>query len=406
MKISHPFLSFILCLASLLVHAQQSFAPGIHEYIYVEQEPEAINLQEIRDQIGYPVSAQQSGIEGTILCRVLVDQEGNYQQHKITRADHPLLRQAVEPHINSLQFSPAVKGQEHVSFWVNVPFYFKLINIHEKASKDYHQLYRDGVEYYEKGALHTAKAFFDRVIELTSKKKKATDIRLRSFSYRSKVASRMRNWEEAHHDLSQAITLVHTIGSTDNEQELPRMYLTRALLRLRINHTAKAADDFNWVMRMYPDFSAPESLHLLRIPMGNRDLKAFLAGLEHLRPNQPNNPYLYFYQAWTMGKLGHVENARKLYQIASQHNNNPTFQMKAINASVYTCYKAGEYGPALSACMEALQFDGPNPLAHYYRGLILREIGNEAEAKESLETALQDGLSGQEKALAESMLEE
>ncbi len=101
--------------------------PDINEFVFAEEEPTPINMDDIKKVIGYPQIARDAGIEGTVVVRVLVDKKGNYSKHRIINQVHPILTKAVEEHIQKLRFSPAIQGGKPIPFWVNIPFNFKLL---------------------------------------------------------------------------------------------------------------------------------------------------------------------------------------------------------------------------------------------------------------------------------------
>ncbi|MEM6629009.1 MAG: TonB family protein [Bacteroidota bacterium] len=100
--------------------------PKVNDFVEVDQEPRPLNLQEIRQQIGYPQSEQNEGIEGNVVLRILIDEEGAYIRHVVLNEGHPVLEQAVAEKIRHLVFSPATQKGNPVKFWVNIPFVFKL----------------------------------------------------------------------------------------------------------------------------------------------------------------------------------------------------------------------------------------------------------------------------------------
>ncbi|MEZ4686588.1 MAG: energy transducer TonB [Bacteroidia bacterium] len=102
--------------------------PDINAFVFASQEPEPINMDDVRELIGYPDIAREANIEGQVVVRVLVDEDGNYQKHKIIKKAHPILAEAVEKHVRKLRFTPAVQGNKPIKFWVNIPFAFKLLN--------------------------------------------------------------------------------------------------------------------------------------------------------------------------------------------------------------------------------------------------------------------------------------
>ncbi|WNJ16650.1 MG2 domain-containing protein [Pontibacter sp. G13] len=102
--------------------------PRMDEFIFAEEEPRPLNLDEIRRNIGYPKVARDAGIEGTVVTRILIDKNGQYKKHKHVRTVHPILTSEIDKHIMSLKFSPAVQGGRPIQYWVNIPWAFKLLD--------------------------------------------------------------------------------------------------------------------------------------------------------------------------------------------------------------------------------------------------------------------------------------
>lgn len=101
--------------------------PDPNEFIFAEEEPRPVNMDDVRKLIGYPQMARDAGIEGVAVFRVLVDKRGNYKKHRIVQQGHSMLSSAVSEHISRLKFTPAIQGGKPIEFWVNIPFNFKLI---------------------------------------------------------------------------------------------------------------------------------------------------------------------------------------------------------------------------------------------------------------------------------------
>ena len=102
--------------------------PGIEDFIFVSQTPEPINMDAVKKLIEMPESAIELGLEGEVVVRILIDEEGNYRKHKVIKKVHPILAEAVEKQIHKLKFIPAVQGNKPIMFWVNVPFRFTLLD--------------------------------------------------------------------------------------------------------------------------------------------------------------------------------------------------------------------------------------------------------------------------------------
>jgi len=93
----------------------------------VEKAPAAVNLQQIKNMMRYPEIALQSGMEGRVVVKVLVNTDGSIK--RIGGISGPeIFHEEVRDKIMQLQFTPALMGGQQVKCWVSVPFYFKLKN--------------------------------------------------------------------------------------------------------------------------------------------------------------------------------------------------------------------------------------------------------------------------------------
>lgn len=88
--------------------------------------PVAVNMDEIRKQIGYPKLALEAEMEGKAIFRVLVDEFGNYMEHITLRASHPIFLKACEKKLKNIVFEPGKMGEQPVKVWVVIPFRFVL----------------------------------------------------------------------------------------------------------------------------------------------------------------------------------------------------------------------------------------------------------------------------------------
>ncbi|MEM6631136.1 MAG: energy transducer TonB [Bacteroidota bacterium] len=91
-----------------------------------EQEPQPLNLAELRKGIPYPKALRQAGVEGMVQVMVKVDAQGNYLDHRIARSSHPLLSGAVNPYISCLTFTPAMNQGRPVVGWKAIPLRFRI----------------------------------------------------------------------------------------------------------------------------------------------------------------------------------------------------------------------------------------------------------------------------------------
>ncbi len=70
--------------------------------------------------------AREKGIQGKVIVRVFVDLNGDYVRHLILKSDDDQLKSAVEKVLPELIFSPAIKDNLPVNYWVVIPFDFRL----------------------------------------------------------------------------------------------------------------------------------------------------------------------------------------------------------------------------------------------------------------------------------------
>lgn len=107
------------------VISEQEPSDGI--FIFAEEEPVPLNLEEVKKAIGYPRAALDANIEGLVVVRILVDKTGSYSRHKLINTGNPLLSKAVEAELHRLHFTPAIQGGKPIAFWVNIPFKFSQV---------------------------------------------------------------------------------------------------------------------------------------------------------------------------------------------------------------------------------------------------------------------------------------
>jgi len=75
----------------------------------------------------YPRVARESGWEGTVIVRTLIDTNGLPNQVKIRKScGHPTLDQAAQKAVKSWTFQPAKDGNIPITKWVDIPIKFDL----------------------------------------------------------------------------------------------------------------------------------------------------------------------------------------------------------------------------------------------------------------------------------------
>lgn len=130
---------FILLLGIMSIQAQADSLARKENIVLVDTNniipPTEINLKEITKLVGYPPKAIKKRIEGKIVFRVLVDENGNYVKHLPPNSGDPILIEAVEKHLPEVRFTPCIKNGTPIKFWVNIPFYFYFPQYYSKPKK-------------------------------------------------------------------------------------------------------------------------------------------------------------------------------------------------------------------------------------------------------------------------------
>jgi protein TonB len=74
----------------------------------------------------YPEIARRSGLEGTVLVRVLVGPTGWVKEAVVAQGVHPVLDRAAVAAARKCRFEPARQREMKVKAWVEIPYRFKL----------------------------------------------------------------------------------------------------------------------------------------------------------------------------------------------------------------------------------------------------------------------------------------
>ena len=75
----------------------------------------------------YPTMARKLGLEGTVMLRILVNQDGQPEQTRLLGTSGiEVLDSAALDAVKQWRFSPARKGRVAIAHWVDVPITFKL----------------------------------------------------------------------------------------------------------------------------------------------------------------------------------------------------------------------------------------------------------------------------------------
>ncbi len=85
------------------------------------KKPTAIKRAEAK----YPELAKKAGIEGIVVVKVLVDENGDVIKAKLLKS-HPLLDEPALEAAMQFKFTPGLQKEQKVKVWMSVPFSFRL----------------------------------------------------------------------------------------------------------------------------------------------------------------------------------------------------------------------------------------------------------------------------------------
>jgi protein TonB len=96
-------------------------------YRVVDNSPELIGgLEGLAQQIQYPASAKEAGVDGRVFVQFVVDEQGGVINEKIVRGVSPGLDAEALRVVRQARFEPGTHGGEPVKVRYTLPISFKL----------------------------------------------------------------------------------------------------------------------------------------------------------------------------------------------------------------------------------------------------------------------------------------
>lgn len=333
---------------SSLTTSTELALPSVHEYIHVETKPEAINLDEVRQKIGYPLAALQQKISGTLYCRVLVDEEGMPREHVITRSLGHEIDARVGTFIGELRFHPARRNDTAVMYWVNLAFHFDgeaarhyegkridpvnfLTHSSGNNRREAREALAQGLAALADDRLHDARWSLQKAIRLTPHRKKPRGQILESLFvahyYLGRTEARLERWEAATLHWTEAIGLASSnrIGRLELFDLIPQAYLQRSRARLASGHILAAFDDCQWVLSHYDanEIVAQAYLQRSRVQFHLQEYSNALNDVQQSIDLAPAQGRAYLQKARILIDLGgHAAACEALAQAAASHLEN------------------------------------------------------------------------------------
>lgn len=104
-----------------LVIDSGSGLPSPDDYVAFEKEPDLVSMEEPQ----YPELAREAGVEGTVLIRVLVGEDG-FVKNQIIIQSVQMLDDAATTAAQTAVFKPALQKDRPVAVWMVIPIEFRL----------------------------------------------------------------------------------------------------------------------------------------------------------------------------------------------------------------------------------------------------------------------------------------
>lgn len=426
---------FIRVVAFLMVSVScvgvlQAQVPDMNEFVFVDAEPIALNLDSVRSTIGYPDEAINAEAQGTVVARILVDTSGNYVKHEIVRIIHPALALAVATHIDDLRFTPAMSGGKPIMFWTNIPFPFKLIQtevviqeqidmLTEELSvepEDYKIWHKRGIQYTQLGKYEEAKIDFDESLKLNprlnKKKAKKNTYAYLFYAYYGRAVTLvgLEKGEEALSDYSEAIRVASELAIPDSsvEASMGDVYLERAYQKANMSQYSSAIDDYR-VALAKADSSQKCGIWRLIVEsaLPSDNYPVLVEAYDALLTCDDNAKEIYYYsRAYYRRKSGDFDQAILDFRTAINETNNTAVKLAAQNYLAMSQFDAGLPADAMTSVEKALNMNALNPMSYYVRAIIRQKMEAPEAGCEDLKRAMIYGLAGEEMDAAKQLLEE
>ena len=116
----------LIALISFSASAQQMAIAHTRPSAPAFKEAYALNLSQVKAEVGYPEICRDAHIEGKVFVQIQVSTQGEYISHRVQKASNKFFRQAVEQQVCNLEFSPAYINGKRTGTWIPLVFEFNL----------------------------------------------------------------------------------------------------------------------------------------------------------------------------------------------------------------------------------------------------------------------------------------
>ncbi|MEM6265391.1 MAG: TonB family protein [Bacteroidota bacterium] len=410
-------LKYALCLIVLLTSvAMAQEEPKSDEFVLADAEPKPLNMEEVRQAIGYPRAAVDGAIEGQVVARVLVNKQGNYVKHKLIQEGHPILAKAVEAQVSRLKFSPAVLEGAVIPFWVNIPFRFKLVEAKNplqlavdsigreiRTTPEVYALYVDrALLYLSLERYDSAMSDVTQSIELNPKKNKKKG---KDYAYwfaaefvKGRTLAAQEQWEAARRSLDEALAIAEKAKNQDSliTTALQAVYLQRGSTWAIEELYENALQDYDQAL----SYSGPNNciIHSLKYDahLKLEQYEEVVQDLDSIIVCQPEEVAQYYNRAYYKAKSGDHAGAVVDFDTLISRTDNFLLKLSAHNQKARAFMDMEKLDEAIDSIDAALLMNALNPQSYYYRALIYLKKEDYVAACKDLGRAVDFGLSGDE----------
>ncbi len=398
----------LLCSIQILV-AQEY--PDPEEFVYVDQQPSPINLSDVRASIGYPEDAVEENVEGTVLCRVLVDENGSYLRHLVLNSPASILQRAVDEKISQLKFSPATKDGKTIAYWINVPFRFKLISQQTREletlleaqtdsltgmREDYDLWYRRSLVYLRLNQTKEAMSDIEEAISLNPQKNKRKLKKntypslIKAYYAKASILNKDRDTTGAIYYYSEVLRLAEEmkVESQQIDALLPQAYLERGYLYLTQDSFEQAKQDLRIAARDTADFRCTAFQLLANIGISKDAFPELVEYYDGLVDCYPDRNLLRYSRGYYAAKAGMYERALEDFEFVIENIKLNELRVSTFNQMAYCYLNQDEFDKAIEAIDNALLLNVLNGEAYYYRGLVYMKQGMTQRACQNIEKSL------------------
>ncbi|MEM6764457.1 MAG: TonB family protein [Bacteroidota bacterium] len=410
------FSLIITCLiGTLSVFSQveaDSNVPELYEFVHVDHPPVAKNYVAVLDGIQYPDQALNEKVEGKVVCRVLVDKEGNYVDHVVLQSANRSLTEAVEGQVHKLTFDPARKGEKRLAYWVNMDFSFRALDHPHKKLEEVWKRYseekrlsrvekymQEGLGYLIEGNERRAIRAFSETIQLNTVRSRGAHPANVALFYahmgRGKAWFSSEKWESAVKDFTEAIGIGTTVlkEMEDIQTILPLIYMKRGDAYVMLKQDVKALADFRFVSLVHEEAETNCEANR-KMLQRMKKLGMYEQALATVKGEQ----FCATTASWEMEEIeltalmGKVELALAQAEALSQGVLSKSEHVKLKNLIGAIYWRDGNIQQALTYVQQANDLNPNDPDAYFYKGLILFDLEGYQEARENWEQAMKLGL--------------